>query len=70
MMTKIVVDTHIFIYQVCKFNNFSILQKGKGNHNPNPLLPCLGIPPLLDPGPHSVAQEQAIDNEHIISILK
>ena len=39
MMAKIVGVTHIFIYQVPKFNYFSTLQKGKGvdSHTSPPL---------------------------------
>ena len=39
MMAKIIGVTHIFVYQVPKFNYFSILQKGKGVDHTSPPLP-------------------------------
>ena len=56
MMAKIVGVTHIFIYQVRWFNYISILQKGEGVDS-NAFPPALESR-LLDPGPHSVTQEQ------------
>lgn len=45
MMPKIVGVTHVFIYQVGKFNYILALQKGKGVDS-NTFPHCLGIPPL------------------------
>ena len=39
MTAKIIGVTHIFIYQVPKFNFFSILQRGKGVDHTSPPLP-------------------------------
>ena len=56
MVAKIVDVIHIFIYQVRNFNYISIFQKGKGVDS-NAFPPALESR-LLDPGPHSVTQEQ------------
>ena len=71
IMANIIGATHIFVYQVRKFNCFSISQKGKGVNNhisprQKPWNPAFS----KDPGPHSERLEQAIDHEHIIWILK
>ena len=48
MMSKIIGVKHIFIYEVPKFNYFSILQKRKGVVHSSPPLPWNPI--STDPG--------------------
>ena len=71
IMANIIDATHIFVYQVRKFNCFSISQKGKGvNSHISPPQKPWNPAFSKDPGPHSERLEQAINNEHIISMIK